>query len=314
MHGIDFIAIDLETATWSRDSICEVGLAFVEDGKVVNSESWLVRPPGNRYDAFNISIHGITPEMTRNSPGFREIWDEILHPLLEGRILVAHNSSFDMYAIQEALIKHRIPFPDFKYYCSLRIARKAFPGLRSYSLPLLCRNIGIEFSGHHRAGNDAEGCAYVFLKSLQSLGVSNIDDLENIINIKKGSFSKTGHIPQKQTARWNPIFNTVNVKEIKADLSKRDENNYFYGKEVCLTGTFSSGSRQSLLQDIADIGGIPANSVTRRTNVLVVGRNETAFPKISGLSTKHKKALTLIEKGQDLEIMSEDEFIRKLKK
>ena len=68
--SLNFIALDLETATWSKSSICEIGIAIVKDSKVVETKSWLVKPYRNWYDSFNISIHGITPEMTKNCPSF----------------------------------------------------------------------------------------------------------------------------------------------------------------------------------------------------------------------------------------------------
>ena len=50
MKGLNFIAIDLETATKERFSICEIGIAIVKDSKIIDSKSWLVQPPYNHYD------------------------------------------------------------------------------------------------------------------------------------------------------------------------------------------------------------------------------------------------------------------------
>ena len=47
MQGLNFIAIDFETATGKRASVCEAGICVVKDGKVVETKSWLVRP--NQY-------------------------------------------------------------------------------------------------------------------------------------------------------------------------------------------------------------------------------------------------------------------------
>ena len=74
MVGLNFIALDLETATWEKSSICEIGIAIVRDSCVVETKSWLVKPYRNWYDSFNISIHGITPDMTKDSPFFKEDW------------------------------------------------------------------------------------------------------------------------------------------------------------------------------------------------------------------------------------------------
>ena len=113
--GIDFIALDLETATWSKSSICEIGIAIVKDSKVVETKSWLVRPYRNRYDSFNISIHGITPEMTKDSPSFKEVWREV-QPYLENQVVVAHNTAFDMYALKHAFEENEMPYPNFSHF------------------------------------------------------------------------------------------------------------------------------------------------------------------------------------------------------
>ena len=70
MQGINFIAIDFETATGKRASICEAGICVVRNGEIVETRSWLVRPQGNRYSYWNMQIHGIRPNDTVDSPEF----------------------------------------------------------------------------------------------------------------------------------------------------------------------------------------------------------------------------------------------------
>ena len=85
MQGINFIAIDFETATGKRASICEAGICVVRNGEIVETRSWLVRPQGNMYSYWNMQIHGIRPNDTVDSPEFPEVWAEIseyLHLLL----------------------------------------------------------------------------------------------------------------------------------------------------------------------------------------------------------------------------------------
>ncbi|MEK1934113.1 MAG: DNA polymerase III subunit epsilon, partial [Pararhizobium sp.] len=52
------IAIDFETANEQRGSACSVGLAWIEDGRVVRVEERLIRPKEMRFSSFNIAIHG----------------------------------------------------------------------------------------------------------------------------------------------------------------------------------------------------------------------------------------------------------------
>ena len=122
MEALNFVAIDFETATEDRSSICEIGITVVRDSQIVETKSWLVRPEGNRYCAMNVAIHHITPDMTENRPSFPEVWKEV-EPYLSGQIVVAHNTAFDMYALRDALDKYRLPYPTFSYYCSFRVAR-----------------------------------------------------------------------------------------------------------------------------------------------------------------------------------------------
>ena len=70
MKGLNFIAIDFETATGKRSSICEAGICVVKDGKVKETKSWLVRPEDNAYSYWNMRIHGIQPKDTPMRPSF----------------------------------------------------------------------------------------------------------------------------------------------------------------------------------------------------------------------------------------------------
>lgn len=308
MNNINFIALDLETATQFRGSICEIGLAFVQNGEIVDTKSWLVKPHKNQYDAFNISIHGITPEMTANAEDFPTVWSEI-EEFISNQIIVAHNSAFDMYALKDAFDFYGMSLPIFNYYCSLRIARKVFRGHYSYSLPNLCHDLGINFSHHHRAGGDSIGCAEIMLKSFDKTGAKSFDQLAEMMSIKKGCYDGSCHIPQHATRNYSGLGHNIDLSTIQGDESKFDPDNYFYGKAVCFTGVFSFGIRKELLQAVADIGGTPMNSVTKATNVLVVGQQDYRVVGEEGMSSKQKKAMELIKKGQDLEIMSESDFL-----
>ena len=103
MQGINFIAIDFETATGKRASICEAGICVVRNGKIAGTRSWLVRPQGNLYSYWNMQIHGIRPNDTANAPGFPEVWAEICGYLKDIPVLVAHNAAFDMGCIRHSL-------------------------------------------------------------------------------------------------------------------------------------------------------------------------------------------------------------------
>ena len=177
MQGTNFIAIDFETATGRRASVCEAGICAVRNGKIAETRSWLVRPQGNMYSYWNIQIHGIRPSDTARSPEFPEVWAEISEYLKECPVLVAHNAAFDIGCIRHSLELYGIEKPDITYYCSLRAARKLY-NFDCNRLDYLCNRFDIPCGQHHRAGDDAEMCARLFLREIRDagrLGMENMD-------------------------------------------------------------------------------------------------------------------------------------------
>lgn len=175
--GLDFIAIDFETATARRDSICEAGICVVRDGKVAGTHSWLVRPEGNTYSYWNIQVHGIHPEDTARSPEFPEVWAEILRYLNETPVLVAHNAAFDMSCIRKSLELYGLPKPQVAYYCTLRAARRIYD-FTCNTLDHLCYQFEIPEGTHHRAGDDAEMCARLFIREIRDSGWRELSEMD----------------------------------------------------------------------------------------------------------------------------------------
>ena len=311
-EAISFVAIDLETATSARSSICQIGITEVINGELQTPKSWLVQPEGNVYDSMNIFIHGITPEDTKNSPSFPEVWKDVL-PYLQGKIVVAHNTSFDMYALRDAFDKYGMEYPSFDYFCTLRIARYIVKGCYSYSLDIVLNYLGIEFEHHHRADSDSMGCAKLLLKCLETDN-STLEDLEGNYHFHRGQFAPNvfiAHLQNKKQYSGQHQYKNI-IKDLEEHPELIDEGNYFYGKTICFTGKTQYAVRRVLLQMVKNIGGIPTDSVTSETDVLVVGQQDYRIVGSDGMSSKQKKALKLLEKGQLIEILSESEFISRI--
>lgn len=177
MNDISFIAIDFETAGPKRASVCEVGICVVKGGKIVETKSWLVRPENNQYSYWNIKVHGIHPEDTVDSPEFSEVWTEIAEYLKECPVLVAHNAAFDIGCIRHSLELYGIEKPEIEYYCSLRAARHIYD-FGCNSLDYLCDHFEIPYGTHHRAGDDAEMCARLFLREIKDAGWCELSEMD----------------------------------------------------------------------------------------------------------------------------------------
>jgi DNA polymerase-3 subunit epsilon len=185
--------IDFETATGRRDSACALGLTVLEGRSVAEQRSWLIRPPGNAYCGFNISIHHITPEMTADAPGFDAMWTE-LRPYLDGGVAVAHNASFDMSVLRGCLDRHSLAYPDMRYYCTLVLGRALLPQEPSHGLDKLCGRFGIRFK-HHDAEADAWAASQLLLKYLELSGAADATELAAALGVAEGRVRAGGYTP-----------------------------------------------------------------------------------------------------------------------
>lgn len=152
-----FTAIDFETAHGKRYSICQVGLVRVKNGVITDELSILIQPPGNFYWERFIDIHGITPEITRNSPTFDEIW-HLVEPFIKNKSVVAHNGlSFDFPVLTQTLQYYGKEVPEYEKHCTYRLFGSNLASLcQQYNIPL----------NHHEALSDARACAALYLKHL----------------------------------------------------------------------------------------------------------------------------------------------------
>lgn len=176
MNNVNFIAIDFETASSKRASICEAGICVVKEGKVVETKSWLVRPEDNLYNYWNIKIHGIQPEQTENAPEFSVVWHKIEAYLRDCPVLVAHNAVFDIGCIRHSLEAYGIEKPKITYYCTLRAAQHIYD-FECNKLDFLCDHFEIPYGTHHRAGDDAEMCARLFLREIKDAGWCELSEM-----------------------------------------------------------------------------------------------------------------------------------------
>jgi DNA polymerase-3 subunit epsilon len=156
-----FVAIDFETAI--AHHICSVGIVTVEEGEIVEEFHTLIRPPNNEYNWRNVQVHGISERHTANSPNFQQIYPEI-HNRLFGKMIVAHNESFDRNVLTKSLFENNLNFDDLniasRWECTMKIYKAK--GYKPARLSSCCEMHGIELQ-HHDALSDARACAKLFL-------------------------------------------------------------------------------------------------------------------------------------------------------
>lgn len=159
-----YIVFDTETPNARNDRMSQIGVCIVENGAVTRSFGSLVNPECG-FDAFNISLTGISPAAVRGKPCFAALWEDGLGEMLSGGVLAAHNAPFDMAVLAKCLAHYGIAWrPRAEYIDTVRLARAVFPELPNHRLDTVAGYLGIELN-HHDAASDAMACARILIES-----------------------------------------------------------------------------------------------------------------------------------------------------
>jgi DNA polymerase III epsilon subunit-like protein len=124
MSGISFTAIDFETANSHRGSACAVGLVKVRDGQIVDSASWLIKPPAgiDDFDPINVELHGISEQDVQNAADWEMSLEGILQFVCEDP-LVAFDAPYDASVMRKATEHQQLDLPATDFYCALHLAQ-----------------------------------------------------------------------------------------------------------------------------------------------------------------------------------------------
>ena len=176
----EFTVFDIETTGLSRekDKITEIGAVKIKDGKIIDKFSTFVNPEMPISEEIT-KLTGITNEMVKDAPTIKEILPEFMKFFSNG-ILVAHNASFDTGFIRKAAEVYGYGDIDNTVVDTLELARTLLKDLKKHKLDMVCERLGVSLNGHHRAVNDAQATAEVFIKFIDMLAEKNIINVDDI--------------------------------------------------------------------------------------------------------------------------------------
>lgn len=187
-----FVVFDIETTGLSKEteSITEIGAVKVVGGKIIDRFSTFVNPE-RPIPAEITKLTGITNEMVADAPVITEILPKFLE-FCQDAVLVAHNANFDtgfirLNAERKCGIEVKNTVLD-----TLELSRALLPELKKHKLDIICEQLGVSLEGHHRAVNDAEATAEVFLKFIDMLvekEIYKVDDI-NVFSSQTVNYKK----------------------------------------------------------------------------------------------------------------------------
>jgi DNA polymerase-3 subunit epsilon len=277
---MNFTVIDFETATYDRMP-CQLGLVVVRDGRIVEENQWLIKPPGNKYDSGCIQVHGIRPEDTISSPEFFELWDEI-KPYLDNKIIVCHNCDFDSSVLNKAIEYYNL------HHCSIIEFICTQMLFLDRGLEDVTTALNIELCNHHDALCDARACAEIYLSFLNGTNPYTLS-----------------YPPQK--SKKEKLNDYYRKKILSAEVKVQDlsivenKNTPFYDKKVVISGVFERfPEREDLAMLLKKYGANINCSISSKTNLFITGKGVG--------HSKMAKASNLIESGIDIQIINEQEL------
>ena len=198
----EFVVFDIETTglSASDDAIFEIGAVLVKNGQQLDRFHTFADPGmpipyeiSNLTGRYDTDVAG-APSQIDAMTAFLKFAGE--------RVLVAHNAAFDVGFVCETCQRYGIPYTP-RYIDTLAMARGLLPRLKNHKLNTVAANLGYSDFSHHKADEDAEATAHIFITLLEQLKNAGINDTKRINDYlagiadpkaRKGSGRRKQHI------------------------------------------------------------------------------------------------------------------------
>ena len=177
-----YVVFDIETTGLNRQicKIIEIGAVKIVGGEIVDRFSEFVNP--EEPIPYKITeLTSITDEMVMDAPNIDVILPKFLEFIGESSV-VAHNAQFDTSFIKKFADERGLS-TDYSILDTMTLGYVLCPELGKYTLDRICKHLGIKLEHHHRAVDDAEATAHIFLRFLSMLkerGITDLDELNKV--------------------------------------------------------------------------------------------------------------------------------------
>ncbi|HEX2165778.1 MAG TPA: 3'-5' exonuclease [Longimicrobiales bacterium] len=185
IRSLEYAIVDVETTggSWAYGHrITEIAAVRVRgDGTILDEYRSLVNPD-RPIPSYITALTNISWDMVRDAPRFADVAHDVAR-VLGGAVFVAHNASFDWRFVSAELQRAGVPLSG-RTLCTVRMARKLVPELRSRSLDSLIYFFNIPIEARHRAYGDARATAELFrllLDRLDTMEVTRWHELQQLL-------------------------------------------------------------------------------------------------------------------------------------
>ena len=177
------------------------------------------------------AIHHITDEMVAEAPTFAQIGQEFIEFCSGDTVLIAHNNDgFDVHFLRNGFASYSIEMPTFKFFDTLKWARRYRPDLPRHTLQFLREMYGIAANNAHRALDDVIVLHQVFTFMTDDLSMDEVFRLLNVPRLVQNMpFGKHQGEPLNKVPsnyiKWLASSGTLDKQEnlgLKESLIKMD--------------------------------------------------------------------------------------------
>ncbi|MCA9805799.1 MAG: WYL domain-containing protein [Cyanobacteria bacterium HKST-UBA02] len=220
LADLTFVAFDVETTGLSPVAQRLVEISGVKFGAGVEEPaifSRLINPecPIPREVQ---RIHGITDEMVREEPTFREVIPEFIE-FVGDCVLMAHNAPFDVEFVRVSLARLGMPFPKNKVVDTLVMSRELMPDAPRHQLKTVVELLGLPAGDYHRALADSVHVRDVFLKLIAASGLADFEALEimgavSAFDFDRHAESVRASMPEQSVAIMDSISRAIELRQV----------------------------------------------------------------------------------------------------
>lgn len=298
---------DVETAQNTNiGSICAVGWILLEND-VIKEEGYSLINPQCTFSKINAKIHGIHANDVQDAPCFADYWNSTLKELMTTSLVIAHNAHFDISATEQALYNSHIEDPGIHYIDSMPLFKRLIKA-SSYQLQQLAALTHFEYHIHN-AKEDTHALLHVLFSVRDLCGFEDIASMIIRTTVRAANSQTNGYVPKQIPKKSTQIPAYSHCEEEVKVL-----DTCLQGLRFCITGEIAGYERSDMERMIFEHGGKPTSGVSRKTDYLIVGTYSDPISGIPTMTSKHKKALEIMNQGGKIHIISPESFFAMIHK
>lgn len=300
MENLNFALIRIECCNQYKDTPCRIALVGVDGTQIVDKREFLIDPEDGIFD---FMASGTQLSDLRGKGNFAEHWADIISFINKYSILVSTADGYDSDVLFNAIRRFHVNCKSIPYLTAKNILRRSV-STYSFTFDHLCELLGVEWINKMPLSLAVNWCELIITACKEKEENDLLTFAENN-KLVVGSISSENYIK----CAIKRIYQSHANDDSDLDESKFQKEHLFYGQNIVFTGKLQYFIRDEAERRVKVIGGECPNSLTKKTNYLVVGVQTPSQVGADGLSEKQRKAIKYKEEGIDIELLSETEFI-----